>query len=314
MTEGLLAGLFLGLDTVILGFALSLLPFPKSANALFLAPFLSTFLHDLFSSIWIFLYTGVRKGFSDVLRSARTRSGKFIMLAALLAGPIGMSGYIFSIKYIGAGYTAILSSLFPGVGAFLSYVFLKEKMKTYQIMGLAVSIAGVIGLGYTPEPGNISRPLIGYFFAFMCVFGWASEAVIIAYGFKDSDISDEDALLIRQVTSTLFYGFIIVPLIKGISETITVVQTSAAPVILFSALFGTISYLFYYKSIAKIGPSKAMALNITYSAWSVFFGFVLLKEKMSFLSILFALLVVGGSIIAGMERDMFIKRQKTSIE
>lgn len=32
------------------------------------------------------------------------------------------------------------------------------------------------------------------------------------------------------------------------------------------------SYLFYYKGIDAIGPAKAMALNISYSAWAVVFG------------------------------------------
>ena len=46
----------------------------------------------------------------------------------------------------------------------------------------------------------------------------------------------------------------------------------ASPGLIVSALAGTTSYLFYYKGIDAIGPAKAMALNISYSAWAVVFG------------------------------------------
>lgn len=313
MGYGLLAGLFWGLDTVILGYALTLTPFVSTKEAVFLAPFLSTFLHDVFSALWMLIYTAIRKEVPGAFKALKTRSGKFIVLAALLGGPVGMSGYIFSIKYLGAGYTAILSALFPGVGALLSYVFLKDKMKRHQIIGLAVSIAGVIGLGYTPENGEIKNGWLGFLFAFMCVIGWASEAVIIAYGLTDESITDSEALQIRQMTSAVFYGALVVPVIKGWTQTISIVQTSALPVILAAAFFGTVSYLFYYKAIAKIGPSKAMGLNITYCAWAILFGFLLLEETMDFKSIGFALIIVAGSLAAGTEENI-LKLSKKSVD
>ena len=117
MISGLLAGILWGLDTVILGIALSMAPFLSTEQALALAPFVSTFLHDAASSIWMLLYTTVKKQHKKVIRALRTRSGKFIILGALLGGPIGMSGYVAAIHYIGPAYTAIISSLFPALGA-----------------------------------------------------------------------------------------------------------------------------------------------------------------------------------------------------
>lgn len=309
MSYGLLAGLFWGLDTVILGIALIMTPFVSTSQAVFLAPFISTFLHDICSSFWMLLYMGMRREYKSVLRAVRTRSGKFVILAALLGGPVGMTGYVFSIKYIGAAYTAVISALFPGVGALLAYLILKEKMTISQLIALAVSIIGVIGLGYTPESNEVTNLFAGFLFALMCVFGWASEAVIIAYGLKDPDISDRDALQIRQVTSAVFYAIILIPIVRGWGSVLAVSQTTTVPVILSAAFFGTVSYLFYYKAIATIGPSKAMALNITYSAWAIFFGFLLLNERIGLPSIFFALLIVGGSVVAASDQPFFFKRK-----
>lgn len=312
MFDGLLAGLLWGLDTVILGIALARTPFVSTEAAVFLAPFVSTFIHDFFSSLWMLLYTGVRGEFSNVLRALRSKSGKFIVLAALIGGPVGMTGYVLSIKYIGAAYTAIISSLFPAVGALFSYIFLKEKMKPYQLIGLFVSIGGVIALGYTPGGSDTSNLVLGFLFAILCVVGWAAEAVIIAYGLKDPQISDSQALQIRQLTSALFYAVIILPVLGGWLLSTEVLASSTMPVILLSAFFGTASYLFYYKAIGKIGASKAMALNITYCAWAVVFGVIILQQTVSLRDIILGLVIIAGSLIAAADLKELIPKKATS--
>lgn len=299
MFHGLLAGFLWGINTVIIGIALAMSPFASTEQAVFLSPFISTFIHDLASSLWMLLYMGVKGQYGRVIEALKTRSGKFIVLAAMVGGPIGMTGYVLSIKYIGAAYTAIISSLFPAVGAFLSYVFLREKMRVNQMIGLAISIGGVIILGYSPGGSQVSNVFVGFLFAFLCVFGWASEAVIISYGLRDLEVNDEEALQIRQLTSAVFYGLIILPLMGAWDITLNVLPTSASGIIFLSALFGTTSYLFYYRAIHKIGATKAMALNITYVAWAIGFGFLILNEAVSLKEITCALVIIGGSIVAG---------------
>ncbi|WP_407389384.1 DMT family transporter [Carnobacterium jeotgali] len=313
MAYGLLAGFFWGLDTVILGIALVMSPFVSTEQAILLAPFISTFIHDFCSSLWMLGYMGIKKESKKILAALKTRSGKVIVLAALMGGPIGMTGYVLSISYIGAAYTAIISALFPGVGALLSYIFLKEKMKGYQLAGLTVSILGVIALGYSPGGNESTNILLGFLFALMCVIGWASEAVIIAYGLKTQEISDRLALQIRQLTSAIFYGTIILPVVGGWSFTVAMIPTKTAAIILLAALFGTASYLFYYKAINKIGASKAMALNITYSAWSIVFGAIILNEEVSLRSVIYALIIVGGSVTAAANLEEIVKLKKKAI-
>ncbi len=299
MISGLLAGVLWGLDTVILGVALAMTPFVKTEQAVFLAPFVSTFIHDFCSSIWMLIYMGIKKQYGNIIRALKTKSGKFIMLGALLGGPVGMSGYVAAINYIGPAYTAIISAMFPALGTFFSYIFLKEKMKPIQLCGLAASILGVIVMGYTPggtEP--VKNIFLGFGCAIICCIGWASEAVICAYGLKDPDITDEHALQIRQLTSALFYGIVILTIIKGWNFALEVSGTTAVAVVLLSALFGTASYVFYYKSIAAIGASKAMALNITYSAWSVVFAFLLLHTLPDGKSVVCGVVIVSGALVA----------------
>lgn len=306
MFTGLISGVLWGLDTVILGIALASSSFVSTEQAVVLAPFVSTFIHDACSTLWMLLYMGIKKQYKKVIKALKTRSGKFIILGALLGGPVGMSGYVAAINYIGPAYTAIISAMFPALGALLSYIFLKEKMRPIQIGGLVVSIIGIIVLGYTPNGGPVKNVAIGFACAAVCCIGWASEAVICAYGMKDPDVSDEQALQIRQLVSAIFYGVVILNVVKGWKFTFSMLSTGTTLIILLSALFGTASYLCYYKAIAKIGASKAMALNITYSAWSILFSVFLLHTLSDIKSIICGIVIVIASLVAANDtREIF---------
>lgn len=298
MFHGLFAGILWGLDTVILGVALAMTPFVSTEEAIVLAPFVSTFIHDACSALWMFLYMAIKKQLGNVWKALKSKSGKYIVIAALLGAPIGMTGYVAAINYIGPGYTAIISALFPAIGAVLSYIFLKEKMSKVQIAGLVVSILAVIGLSYTPSGDAPENFVLGVLCALLCAFGWAAEAVICAYGLKDPDITDEQALQIRQTTSAISYALVILPVISGWRFTTSIIPTTTSGIILVSALFGTASYVMYYRAISKIGATKAMALNITYSAWAIVFAFLLLGTVPNITSVVFGIVLICGSLVA----------------
>lgn len=304
MSYGLLSGLLWGLDTVLLGIVLGMSHFVQSEWIIFLAPFISTFFHDIFSSFWMLIYLSIKGELKTTIKSIKSRSGRFIILGALLGGPIGMTGYLLAIKYLGPAYTAIISSLYPALGALLSYIFLKEKLKLSNIIGLMVSIIGIILLGYTPQ-GMPTHLMLGFIFALLCVFGWASEAVICSYGMKDDEITPNQSLFLRQLTSALTYGILIIPIVKGIHFTLETLASASLWLIMFTALAGTLSYSFYYKGIYKIGATKAMSLNITYSAWAIVFGVMLQGNAVDLKSIVCCLLIMLGSILAAGDLSEF---------
>lgn len=295
--SGVMSGILWGLDTVLTGIVLTMTPFIETQNAIFLAPFISAFLHDMFSSFWMILYMIVTKQLSKVIRVLRTRSGKFICIAAIFGGPIGMASYLLAIKYIGVGYTASISSIYPAVGAFWAYLFLKEKLSKRGFIGLILSISSVIMLGYSPEKISNENFILGFLLALACVLGWSLESVICAYGMKDDEVNPTQALQIRQVVSTLFYGLFIIPIVGGIELTSVVITSKVSIIICIIALVGTTSYVFYYIAIDNIGPVKATALNITYSIWAIVFDVVLLGNSITLKLIICSILIIIGSIM-----------------
>ena len=294
MKYGVFSGMLWGLDTVVLSMAILLAPFLGSDQA----SLASACLHDASSALILLTYMGVRGRLRDTAAAVRTRSGKAVMLAALLGGPVGMSGYLIAINNIGPGYTAIISTFYPAFGTLLAFLLLKERMRPGQIIALLVALAAVAVSGWSSDAPTGSA-LLGVLGALGCVVGWGSEAVLLAWGMRDDAVDNETALHIRQTTSGLAYLVVVIPVSGSFHFAIREAAVSTATgVVALAALTGAASYLYYYKAIDTIGASRGMALNISYSAWAVVFALVLQRTVPSALQIVCCVVTLVGTVLA----------------
>ena len=267
---GFFSGALWGLDTVVLAIALAMTPFldfGQSALA-------GAVLHDVACALILLVYMGVRGRLTDTVKALRTRPGKSVIVAALLGGPIGMSGYLIAIDNIGPGLTAIISTFYPALGTLLAFILLKERMAPRQIAALLVALGAIVATGWsaTSEPIEGGNAILGVVGALACVIGWGSEAVILTWGMRDEAVDNEVALQIRETTSALVYLFVVAPIAGVFGFTLHSLAHLSAGVVALAGLAGTASYLFYYKALSAIGASRGMALNISYSAWAIIFA------------------------------------------
>lgn len=313
MITGIFAGIMWAMETVILGIALGWKFIASTGEQSALAPLVCTFLHDAFSAIFLWLYIFGRGEGKQALKVFGLSDFKWLVIASAVGGPVGMTGYVMAVNYMGASVGAIASAVYPAIGSIFAFVCLKQKLKWYQWMFLIFTLLGVLGIGYSPAL-DMSNFALGILGAFMCAFGWGTEGVILSKCMENDSIKSDYALMIRQSTSAVVYGLIILPAFKGFELTAQFFKGENAAVLLviaLAALCATISYLFYYKTIAAKGVAKAMALNITYTAWATIFSLIFLKD-FSLLSIntlgCGAVIVICGILSA---TDMsFLKKLK----
>ena len=297
MRYGIGSGALWGLDTVILAIALALNPFATDAHA----SLVSAALHDAICALILLIFMAMRGRLKDTWRAVHTRSGRAVMVAALLGGPIGMSGYLLAIDQIGAGYTAIISTFYPALGTALAVLVLKERMRPRQVIALAVAIGAIIATSYTSTSVSGSA-LWGVLGALAAVAGWGCEAVILAWGMRDDAVDNETALQIRETTSGLTYLVLVVPLGGALSSTgQALTSPGAMGLVALAAAAGTASYLFYYKAIDLLGAARAMALNISYSAWAVLFAFLLQSIVPAPIQIVLCVVILIGTVLAATE-------------
>lgn len=287
---GVISGATWGLDGVILGIALAMMPFTGGVSvSFFVAPLIGAALHDGFAGFWVFLYNCFSGRWREYGRTLLTKPGLIVCLAALFGGPIAMSGYLLAIDMAGASYALAITGMYPAIGAIAAVFFLKEKI-TFRVWGgIILCIIGAFIVSYVPPENNYPNFYLGLGLAMLATFGWALEGVLSTFGM---DMVDPDiAIGIREATSFVVYFVAILPAIGGTVLFFDSFQYESLYYFVLAGLLGGLSYIFWYRSLNTTGVGRAMALNITYALWAVFFGWLLadLEITMS--------LIVGASII-----------------
>lgn len=284
-----------GVDTVIIGIIIASTPFKE---AVIIAPIIAAFMHDFFSSIWITLLMIIKGEFINVLKLFPTKSGAILVLGALSGGPLAMSFYFLGIQYAGVTYAASIASIFPGIGAVLAFFFLKEKMNGRTWSGVVLSIIGVVILAYVPTKFDTeSTFFIGILFSLGAAIFWGLEGVIGAWGMRGKEVVPLYAINIRQITSALSYGIIIVPLMHGYPLVFEAATSSIVWVIVIAGLLGTLNYSLYYSSIDLIGAARGQSLNNTYVFWAILTEIVFIGTAVNLQFIIGAIIVILGSIL-----------------
>lgn len=294
MYLGILSGIFWALDTVILGLALGIEPLASAVQG----SLIGACLHDIAAAVFLFVVMGLQGRLKDTWAALKTKGGRVIMAGALLGGPLGMSGYLWALNTLGPGLTAAISAFYPAVGTVLAVLVLKEKMSIKQVFALLCAIAGIVLMSWTATSvASVQDFIAGLVGAIICVVGWGSEAVLLAWGMKDEGVDNEVALQIRETTSALVYTFVVIPLFGAGAEFVATAPQLSTLLVCIAAALGTVSYLFYYKAIEILGAARAMAINISYCAWAVVFTGLFSRTMPSALSLVCCVVIMVGTVL-----------------
>ncbi|WP_059172333.1 DMT family transporter [Bacillus sp. FJAT-27445] len=284
-----------GVDTVIIGMIIASTPFKE---AIVLAPIIAAFMHDFFSAIWISLLMIIKGEFINVLKLFRTKSGLILIIGGLCGGPLAMTFYFLGIQHAGVTYAASLASIFPGVGAVLAFFFLKEKMVGRTWLGVVISIIGVITLAYVPSKFDAdSNFFIGILFSLGAALFWGLEGVISAWGMRGKNVVPLYAINIRQLTSALSFGILIIPFVKGYPIALEVASSNVVWLLVIAGLLGTMNYSLYYASIDLIGAARGQSLNNTYVFWAILTEILIIGTPVSMQFVIGTAIVLVGSVL-----------------
>ena len=296
---GIIVGLAWGLDSVFMG--------KIGGSEIFanftLSPLISAFFHDSFCFLWIAIILLFSKQLLPVFSLLKTKKGMATAVAAIVGAPIGMSAYQMAIKYATAPYASSISVIYPGIGAILSYLVLKEKLNKKAILGIFISLVGSFMLGFNPSDNLPETFMKGVLFAFLSVLGWALEGVIIAVAMKHIKSEEhikptpQQFLCLRYLISMLSYGLVVLPVIKGYPVASAVISEGIVFAFAGVAILGAITYLCWYKAVDLVGAAMGTALNSTSALWSIIFSFVLFKSPITISLAIWGIVIVIGVFI-----------------
>jgi drug/metabolite transporter (DMT)-like permease len=288
-----LSGVFWAADGVVLAIALAMAPF-VGASAL-VAPLATAALHDGLSAGWMLGFNALTGRLRQLPRSLASRHGLVLCAAAVVGGPIAMSGYLFGIKYAGPAYTLAISATYPAVGAVLSRVFLREAVSLRGWMGIALTVGGAVVVTYVPPEGAAPHFYMGIAFAVVATLGWGVEGVLAIHAMHK--IEPVVAGTLRMATSFVVYVVVVLPLAGGFGVFAAAFGQTTFWVVAGAAAAGAASYLSYYAANHLVGASRAMPLNSLYAVWAIVFAVAFTGLHPSVQLVVGVLITFGGALL-----------------
>ncbi len=191
-----------------------------------------------------------------------------------------------------ASMEAIFNSLSPMFGALFASIWLDERLSMRKVAGLALGIAGVVTMsslaGLVMSLSTIAA-LIACVLAPMC-YGLAGVYVKKrAAGTKPMAIAGGSQLM--GGLALLPFLFISPPAPAAFSPAIIGI------VVAFALVCSGIAYLIYYRLIADIGPTRALTVTFLIPVFAMGWGFLLLRETISWSMILGAAIILAGTYL-----------------
>lgn len=281
-------------------------------SAMIITAVLITGANALMAGIVLILWNGHLRKFSEMKRTiVEIRSvSKYLMAAAICAGPIAVFGSYLATGFAGAAFSAVAALAFPVVGSILTTKFAGQRMTRKALIGILAIVVGCISIyvgGLIGEIRSGDMQLMGLIGGLMAVFGWGLEGLVVA---KGMDLSEPDAAFhIKALFEIVIWWIIIIPIliIAGIPIHHYVLGIFTDPTALLVVICSGFAFgyctICYYKAYPMIGAGRAMGLSAMNAMVAVIILFVLTGSIPAWTVIIGGILCIVGLVTMFSDSD-----------
>jgi len=217
----------------------------------------------------------------------------------ILLGFLGVTVfYIFfniSVKMTSASVGALLQGFIPVCIAVLAAIFLKERLSVKQVIGIIISVTGVILIGFlSHSEGDVANSITGNLLMIIAVIAWGIYTII------SKKVADKDPLLITSL-STLVGALLLLP--AAIFENFGTGWPQVSPanwliIFFLGAMASGICYFLYNKSLQLLSAAQVGNFINLDPLVGFIIALIFLHESVNTLQIIGAVLVVAGIILS----------------
>lgn len=241
--------------------------------------------------------------FTIIIISAPIDLSSSQIIYLVISGFIGLTigdTYLFkAFKSIGARLSMLVMSTVPIMSALLAFIFLGERISFLSILGMLITISGITLVIVQREEKPTSKYKVesaGIVFALIGALGQAVGLIFARYAFNEGEINGFVATFVR-VFSALIITYTLAASTKRYSKPIKVYSNNTKGLLftIIGSIFGPflgITFSLISITYAQVGVASTIMATVPIIMLPLVRFYY--KEKLSFISILGAVLAVGG--------------------
>lgn len=176
---------------------------------------------------------------------------------------------------ITAGTASVVNATAPLFAALIGYVWLRDKLRPVQSVGLAIGFAGVLLLLWDKVALNVEGAALA---TLACLAAALSYGIAVNYTkIKLTGVSP----VVNAAGSQLAAALLLLPLSIGYWPDEPVSARSWYSAVALGILCTGLAFILYFRLIARIGPARAISVTYLIPVFGIFWGVIFLDETVS---------------------------------
>ncbi len=202
---------------------------------------------------------------------------------------------------------SVMLSLIPLLTPLFALIFLKEKVRFLNVLGIMLSIAGVMMI--IMEGGEVSADLVGIGLLMIGVFAAITYTLVLK---KIPETYNTITVVFYMFCASLMF-FIPTAIIKESAEFMAIDWSLPETTKAFWAIVGLaitascIAFMFFSHGVRVLGPTKANVFNNIQPGVTAILSMVILNEAMPAVKIMGIGIVILGMFVSQMKQKRYLK-------
>jgi len=232
---------------------------------------------------------------------------KSVAIQAFTFGFLHFSLLFVGTQYTDAGTAAVLVQLGTPFAMILAVIFLQEKLRMIQVLGISLSFVGVFCLSGSPS----SSSRMALVLLIISAFGWAITNIIVKRSPK-----------IHPLTMAGWMSFLAIPIV-GLStflvehDQVTSLMNASWKgwfAVLYSAIASSILAYSLWYWLLKIYPvNKVVPYSLLNPVVAIFLGYWLLDDSLNVYKMIGAALIIGGTFVAQVNLPSILQKRRNRL-
>ncbi len=212
-----------------------------------------------------------------------------------VVGATTVAGQLIGLSYgtplIGTAMAAILVAAIPLFSMMISQFWGLERLTTPRLIGLLLGMGGIVLLVGFPAVPVTPAFLLG---CAACI----SASFSAAFGSNYASLHLRTAGSLEVAAgSFLAGGLMTLPLLLVVPVPAMPGPVDFLYLVILACVMSALTYVIYFRLVSTIGPTRAISVEFAVTVVAVLVGAVLLKEPLTVVQIIGAIVIVAGCLL-----------------